>query len=255
MACNNSEYFVGNGPLYIRRVGGDCAGPTEGFWPVGDAGEFSISNDQSFNDHYESQTGARTRAARWLESTSVEFSLQVFDFKLETLAALLQGTQSAAVAAGSVAAEAITDAYEDQVFYVAFPGISAVTILDGATPLVEGTDFELIDSGRDGGIKIISGAPNFSAGNQLDVDYTHVGIEGSVSALTSGVEDYEIRFNGINLNNQNKPVIVNVKRAQFSAAENISLIGTDITELTFTGAVLPDANGDFYEIVKSNDVV
>lgn len=255
MACNDNEYFVGNGPVYIRRVGGDCAGPAEGFWPVGDADQLEISNDQSFNDHYESQSGNRTRAARWLESTTVDFTLSVKDFKLDTLAALLQGTKSAAVAAGSVVAEAVTDAYEGQVFYVAFPGISAVSIVDGVTPLVLGTDYELVDSGRDGGIKIISGAPNFTAGNQLDVDYTHLGIQGAVKALTSGVEDYEIRFNGINLNNQNVPVLVNIKRAQFNAAENIALIGTDITELTFTGAVLPDVNGEFYEITKANAIV
>lgn len=254
MACNDNEYFVGNGPVYIRRVGGDCAGPAEGFWPVGDADVLEISNSQTFNDHYESQSGARARAARWLTETAVEFTLSVKDFKLDTIAALTQGTKSAAVAGGSVVDEVVTDAYEGQVFYVAYPGISAVSVDDGVTSLVLGTDFELVDNGRDGGIKIISGAPNFTAGNPLDVSYTHVGVEGAVKALTSGVEDFEIRFNGINLNNQNKPVIVKIQRAQFNAAENIALIGTDITELTFTGAVLPDANGEFYEIVKANAV-
>lgn len=255
MACNDNEYFVGNGPVYIRRVGGDCAGPTEGFWPVGDADQLEISNDQSFSDHYESQSGNRTRAARWLESTSVDFTLSIKDFKLDTLTALLQGTKTAAIAAGSIIDEPITDAYEGQVFYVAYPGISSVVIVDGATTLVAGTDYEIVDGGRDGGIKIITGAPNFTAGNTLDVDYAHVGIQGSVKALTSGVEDYEIRFNGINLNNQNVPVIVKIARAQINAAENIALIGTDITELTFTGAILPDAGGEFYEIVKANSVV
>lgn len=256
MACGNQNYFVGNGPVYLRRVGDNCGAPNEGWWSVGDANELKISISQDFADHYESLTGVRARSARWLNQTAADFTMSVQNFNATNLAALLQGTASGAVVGGSIVDESNTNVYEGQVFFVAYPGISAVSIDEGITPLVLNTDYELVDGGRDGGIRIITGAPNISGSGPLtlDVSYTHVGVSDVISALQTGVQDYEIRFNGINLNAPNTPVIVTMNRAQVNAAEELSLIGQDITSLSFTGAVLPDSGAEFFTVTLSNTV-
>jgi len=257
MACTDQEYFVGNGDVLIRPVADDCGDPTGGWFKLGDADTLSISNSQDFGDHFESQSGNRVRSARWRNSTTVDFTLAVQNISIDNLVVLLQGVDSGAVAAGSVVSEEVKFAYEGKWVYTAYPGITSVSVSNGngspATALTLNTDYT-IDS-RNGGIYIVSGSPNFVGdGSSLYVSYTHVGIEGAVEALAAGVQDWQIRFNGINLNATNKPVIVTLKRAQINATEELSLIGQDITSLSFTGAVLPDTNNEFYEVVKSNAV-
>ena len=129
--------------------------------------------------------------------------------------------------------------------------------------LVEDVDYTILTksgdaagSSRDGAIKMITGAPN--AGTYpmtLSVDYDHVGTEGAVKALTSNVSDYEIKFQGVNMTAPSKMVSVEIHRAQFNATEELSLISSEATlTLAFTGAVLPDTNGEFFSVTKVNAV-
>lgn len=261
MACGDQNYFVGNGPVYLRKIGDNCGGASEGWWAVGDANELSISISQDFGDHFESLTGNRVRSARWLNQTTANFTLSVQNFNATNLTALLQGSNSGAVVGAAVVNELHTDVYEGQVFFTDYPGISAVslTLTTGSpnTPLVLGTDYTLVDAGRDGGIKIITNGPNIPVASpfSVKVSYTHVGIAAAIEALQTNVSDYEIRFNGINLNAPNTPVIVKLHRAQVNAAESLGLIGQDISSLTFTGALLPNATQKFFSITLANTIV
>lgn len=252
MPCGTNEYFTGNGDVLMRRVGSDCGTVSEGWFKVGDANELMISIAQDFASHFESQSGNRLRTARWLNQTEVDFTLSVQNFDLDVLTALLQGTKNAAVVGGSVIDEVIGNVYEDRWVFTQYQGISAVTVTSnsGATTLVSGTDYSL--DARNGGIYIIDDT-NVTA-NSIEVDYTHVGIEGSVDALTVPVEDFQIRFNGRNLTSPDKPVIVTMNRAQVNASETLSLIGQEITSLTFTGALLPDSNEEYFTVIKPNAV-
>lgn len=258
MACNNQEYFTGNGEVLIRKRASDCGAATEGFRKLGDANQLLINFAQSFGDHYESRSGNRQRAARWVNQTEGNFTLSVQNLSMENLTDLLQGTDSGAVAGASVTDEVVPYAQEGKWVFTAYPGISSVTVNVGAgspgTLLVEGTDYTL--DARNGGIYIIEGAPNIPGSTPFTVwvDYTHVGIEGLVEALTTAVQDYEVRFNGVNLTATDKPVIVELHRAQFSVTEELSLIGQEITSLTFTGALLLDENDQSVSIMKSNAV-
>lgn len=250
--ANTNEYFVGNGKIYIRRLDSTLA-PEEGWREVGDANELSISISQDFGNHYESRSGNRVRAARWLNSTESSFTLSVQNLSIPNLVDLLQGTDSGSVASGNVVDESVPNGYFGAWVFTEHPGISNVTVEDGATALTEGTDYEL--DARNGGIKILEGSPNITSSEPitLTVSYDHVGIAGAVEALTNNVSDYEVRFNGINLTQPNVPVIVQMHRAQFNATEELPLIGQDITSLSFTGALLPDDNNQQFNVVKANE--
>jgi len=267
MACGNQEYFIGNGPVYIRRIGDDCASATEGWVAVGDANELMINISQDFGNHYESLSGNKVRAARWLNQTDTDFSLSIQNFSVANLTKLLQGTEQASVVSASVTLEQVTNVYEGEIFFTANPGISSIVVRDynGGTPvlLVEDVDYTIVEkagdtanSSRDGAIQMITGAPNVVSSYPMviEVDYDHVGTEGAVKALTSGVSDYEVKFSGINRNATSKNVVVDMFRAQFNATEELSLIGDEITSLSFTGALLPDGNGEFFTVTKVNAV-
>jgi len=252
MACGTNNYFVGNGEVLVRRRADDCGDPSEGYRKLGDANTLMVNISQDFGNHYESTSGNRVRSARWLNQTEANFTLSVQNFDAENLADLLLGTDSGAVAGAAVVGEVVPDAYLDRWVFTEFPGISAVSVTSdsGGNVLVLDTDYEL--DTRNGGIKIIDMTDVVD--NSIEVDYTHVGIEGLIEALTTNPEDFQVRFNGINLNSSNKPVIVTLKRAQFNATEELSLIGQEITELSFTGALLPDENSEFFDILLSNQV-
>lgn len=255
MACTNQQYFVGNGKVLFRKVVDDCGSPSEGYREIGDASELMIAHAQDFGSHFESQTGTRNRAARWKNSTEVSFTLSLQNLSPLNLVDLLQGTDSGAVVAGTSTNELVTNSFLNRTAFTAFPGIVITSIVQNTfvTALVSGTDYTL-DS-RNGGITMISSANMVGAQPwTLKVTYTHVGIEGLVKALKTPVRDFQIRFNGINLNAPNKPVFVEMFRAQVNATEQLRLIGQEITALTFTGALLPDANNDFYKVTIANPV-
>jgi hypothetical protein len=90
--------------------------------------------------------------------------------------------------------------------------------------------------------------------NTIEVSYTHVGIEALIEALQNSSQDYEIRFNGVNLNSPNKPVIVTMHRARLYPAEELSLIGQDVTSLAFSGDLLLDSNDNVFSVEFANSV-
>ena len=245
-----NQYFIGQGELNVRKLNDDGT-PAEAFWALGDTDSFTTDISVSKQNHYESESGVRRKAATWNTQTDMTFSMAVKNFNLANLAALLSGTDTGAVVAGSIVSptEVITiGAGDSGVVYTQYPGISAVSVWDGdgVTALVLDTDYEIESvggiAGFSGGIRILSGAPNFTGPN-IEVAYTHVGIQGAVEALTSPFANYEIRFNAVNMNAPSTQVIVEIPIAQFNPAESISWIGTDIASFDFTGDILTPADG------------
>ena len=263
MAITN-DYFIGQGELMVRRLNDDET-PAEAFWGLGDTEQFTTDTSTSVQKHYESTSGARRLAASWNNQTDQTFTLNVKNFNLENLSALMAGTQNSSVAAGSVTGESITLAAGGSgTVYTQYPGISAVTVYDalGGSPytqLVEGTDYTIDSvggiSGFGGGITILAGAPNYTGPN-LVVDYTHVGIQGSVEALTTPFQKYSIRFNAVNMKNPGTPVIVEVPVAQFYPAESVSWIGNDaVATFDFTGDILTPSDGSAPIVVTESNAI
>jgi len=256
MSCAGNRYFVGQGDVLVRKLDGPCGTPTEGWWKLGNASELMTSISQEFADHKESSSGNSVRDERWLVSSTADFSLTVDNFSIDNLSLFTQGEKVAAVAAGTIATdgETLSNVYEGQWTFTAYQGISAITLKEGATTLVEDTDFT-VDS-RNGGIFIIEGAPNISGSGPLTlgIGYTHKGTEGEVKSLKAAVGVYQVRFNGIDKNNANKPVIVTIPNAQINAAEELSWISDEALVMSFTGACLKDANGEYFNEKLSNSV-
>ena len=253
-----NQYFIGQGELNVRKLNDDGT-PAEAFWALGDADVFTTDIAISKQNHYESESGVRRKAATWNTQTDMTFTMNVKNFNLANLAALLSGSDTGSVASGSIVDEVVSIAAGDSgVVYTAYPGISAVSVVDGdgLTSLVLNTDYEVESvggiAGFAGGIRILPGAPNYTGPN-IEVSYTHVGIAGAVEALTVPFANYQVRFNAVNMNAPSSPVIVDIPVAQFNPAESISWIGTDIASFDFTGDILTPLDGSAPIVVTESN--
>lgn len=257
MACNNTNYYVGQGTVYMRALGDGCGAATEAFYSLGDADAFTVSPSTSFIEHYESTSGLRKKALRVQDTQDTDFSLSVKNINAKNLATFLAGTDNGSTVAGSVIAENIAVAAAGTVF-TRYQGISSVSITTGgssATAMSLTTDYTL--DTRTGAITITAtGWTKIDADDDdsIDVDYDHVGEQFDIDTLQNIAGDYEIRFEAVNRSEPNTPVTVILHRASISTADELSLIGSEVMSLNITGAALEDANGDTMTIRKANTV-
>lgn len=257
--ANENTYFVGQGEITIRKLNDDGT-PAEAFWHIGDANELTTDISVSKQNHYESQTGTKVKSVTWNTQTDSTFSMAVQNFNADNLRVVLSGTDTGAVAGASVVDEIVEFAAgADGINYTVYQGITAVSVNDGdgVTPLVEGTDYEIEAEGGitgfSGGIRLLVGAPNYTGPN-IEVSYTHVGVKGVVEALTTPFQNYEIRFNAVNMAAPNSPLVVKIAKAQLNPVESIGWISDDIGDLTFTGDILKPVSGAPIVVTVANEV-
>jgi hypothetical protein len=237
MACN---VFAGQGEVLIAKLD-SSNNPIGGFVALGNMEQLTINTSVERNHAYESTSGKRTKCASWTTQTDQTSVMEIRDFNLANILFVTQGVDSGSVAGASVTDEATGSVYQGEIFYTAYPGISAVSITssDGLTSLVEGTDYDIVDA-NNGGIKIKASAPNVTDGDTLLVDYTHVGLSGAITMLTGTQQRYAVRFNGKSMTDLNTPLIVELPVVDFQPAEELSFLSTDGVTLSLSGDILSE---------------
>lgn len=238
MATCNTEYFIGNGKVYVAPR--TSAGAISGGWAeLGDSDSLSINLSQTFADIYESCSGNNNIAAHVPVTTDWEFSVDALSFSKDNLARALYGTASV-VSSGSAVDEPLVGYALNQPIFTAHPGISAVVVKDGATTLTLGTDYT-VDAAT-GTITLIS-ATNLTgpAPYTITASYTYAAYDKVVTA-TGTLSELAFRFVGINKVTQ-KNVIVDIHRVALNMTEAVNFIGNEYQKFTLSGMVLPDANG------------
>lgn len=259
MACNNTNYYVGQGKVYMRALGDGCAPATETFFALGDADSFVVSPTTSFIEHYESTSGSRKLALRVQDTQSTEFSLSVKNISAKNLAVFTAGVDAGATPAATGFVESKIPVVAAGTVFTRYQGISNVTVTTGGTlaTAMSGLGVDYDYDSRTGAIEITpAGMAKITADDDdsIDVTYDHVGEQFDISALQKLSGDYEIRFEAINRSEPNTPISVILHRASVSTADELSLIGSDVLSLNVTGAALEDANGNTLTIRKANTV-
>jgi hypothetical protein len=223
--------YIGSGKIYMRDLAG-----TGGLVEVGNVSKLDIGTEEEVKElrDYRSPGGGVLNEVRRI--TAVALAMTLHDVSPDNLAMALYGTTSA-VAAGTVASEAVT-AKLDALVRLAHTGISDVVVKDATdtTTHVEGTDYEV----RPAGLWILSGGA-IADGATIHVSYSY-SAQDVVQALTSAQGTYELVFEGLNEARSGKPVIVDVWRARFGAASTISFIGDDYAGLEIEGKALKDTD-------------
>jgi len=231
----NTEYFVGQGRIYVapRATNGAIVG---GWTDLGDTSKCEVTIKQNFVDDYESQSGNRTIALHVPIQTDWTFTVDAKSFAKENLARAFYGTATA-VTGSTVTGETVTAFGLNQIVPLRNPNVSSVVVTAGSTTLTAGTDYTVDAVG--GTITLISAA-NLTGGApySLTVAYTFASYE-RMEANTQTITEYAFRFEGINMATKKK-VIVNAHRVAVDLATTLSLIDTKVGLLTMAGMMLPD---------------
>lgn len=95
----------------------------------------------------------------------------------------------------------------------------------------------------------------FVEGDAVAVDYTYAA-QYEVEALTEGVKELYMRFEGLNTADENAPVIVEVFKFSTDPLKDLSLISDKIQEFVLEGSVLADSSkvtgSKFFKVLKTN---
>lgn len=246
-------YAVGQGKIWIADR--DSSGRTSGFTWIGDTDGFTLAGTQENLEFRESYSGNRAKVLDLVTSTDFSVSMQVRNIDAANLKRAFYGTSAAGTGA-TVTNEAHV-AYASSSIFLKHPGVSAVSITKGVTPLVAGTDYTV--DATFGRIDFVAGSSIItgSGSHAIEVDYTYATYEGKVQALKGGAKNYMVRFEGKS-QFDNKPMIANLWNVRLSVPDSLELIGTDVGVLTLSGGLqaapeilTTDAESQFFEIIRS----
>jgi hypothetical protein len=250
-------YFYGQGKVYSRPYGSTDSGGWR-WW--GDVSALTFGGTEETASHKESYSGMKAKVREF--SLGVDYSLTatLHQIDADALALVLRGTVSA-INSGSVTAEALGALAAGDVIKLAHPyRVSSLVITDSA-----GTPATLAPANYDlnvatGSLEILNvpaglTAPFFAA-------YQYAGGR-QVSFMTAPPKDVEFRYEGINLAENNAPVIVEFYRVSTQMLQELALItsGNDVAGMEFNAAPLLDGSkpangalgqyGRFIEVIEA----
>ena len=222
-------YSYGQGKLYlaVRDAMGNIGAQR---W-VGDVSELSISLTVESFEHSESYSGTRQKVRKIITSRTGEVSAKFHEFSAANLALLLLG-EEVTVSAGSVTGEKLPAVIKagDRIT-LAHQDVSEVKI----GSLVEGTDYT---------VDPIFGAVEFLKDISANTDtaaykYGEVQI---IAMLTTNPKDLFLRYEGINLAENNEWNVVELYKINFTPTEALSLINNEnsLDALNTKATVLAD---------------
>lgn len=236
---NNETYLYGQGRISVAVRDPTTGAPGPFRW-IGDVSALSVKLAVTKVQHSESFSGQRAlvRSFPTAKSATVDMTLDQID--PANLALVLYGNAQT-VATGTVTAETLpgTLAVGDSVF-LANPGVSDVVITDSTgTPLtlVAGTDYNVNPgSGRVDILNLGAYVQPFKA------NYSYSGRE-SVGMFTSGQPSLALKYEGINLAENNAPVLVDLYNVAPDPLAQLDLIstGNDVAGMQITAGILLDS--------------
>ena len=220
--------LIGGGECFIAPFAGGAA-----MRFLGEASkvELTIDEEKKTLKNYSTPGGGNADSVSLI--TGAQLVVTAHGFDAEALAMATFGE------AGSITGASVTD--EEHTAYLggylraaAGVSLSSVSILNGATPLVEGTDFEV----KGGGVRILPGATNVADGETVLMSYTHA-TSRTVEAILNAGKEYRMTFDGFNQANDNTPVVLDVWRVK-NTPSSIGLVTDDFGNIEFTFDLLKD---------------
>lgn len=221
--------YLGSGKIYAR-----VAGAAAGLMELGNASklELAVKEDkQKLKDSTKPGGGTYASVSR-IDTVTAQMTLS--DLNKTNVARAVFGTESAVT--GAAVVDEVVKAYKGALVPLAHPNPTDVVVTNSAaaTTYTENTDYEV----RPGGIFILA-AGAIADAQDLKVDYTFAAYH-QVEAMTQGAITLELHFEGLNEANSDKPVIVDIYRAQLSPTKALSLLGDKFADLQIEAEVLKD---------------
>jgi formyltetrahydrofolate synthetase len=244
----NNFYYSGQGVVLIGDRDENTGKPI-GLIPVGNVSDLKITIATTVIEHQESQTGQRGIDLRLTTQVKAALSMTMENFNAKNLATALRGTATA-IAAGSVTAEAV-QGHRGQVLPLEHMKVSTVVVHQASTALTawvdDATPWDYKVNADAGSIELNGDSTSFAglvASTDttllsLTVDYAYAA-QNEVDALTSGMVNKYLRFEGLNTADTNAPVVVEVFKFSVDPLKEMAMISDTIQQFVLEGNVLAD---------------
>lgn len=233
-------YYYGQGKFSLAPLDPVTGLPGAFVW-VGDVSAAQAKYSSDKVQHKESFSGQRGLARSFPVGSGCDLSLTLHAFSPDNLARVLRSTVQSTTA-GSASGESLgTGLTVGAQVRLANPGVSSVVITDSAgtpgTLLVEGTDYS-VDANF--GIVTVLNVGTYTQPFKAAYSYKS---RDAVGMFTQGQQYYALKYEGYNLAESSKPVIVDFYKLAPDILQQLDLIstGTDVAGLTLTGSALIDS--------------
>lgn len=251
---NTEDYNLGRGICYFAPLVNSLPGA---YRDLGNAPEFNISIENETVEHTSSRAGLRSVDKEVTISQKITLSITIDELNFENLALFFSGstaTFSNAVAIAGFSEHQMVTGVELGRWYdivdsngVRVYNITAgnLTVEDGATTLVEDTDYEVDETmGR---IFFLSTATNTSAGQDIDVTLSanaSAGTVDEVRALTQSATTGALKFISINPAAGDRKTEYQFHQVSLKATGDFALIGDEFTTMQLEGTAEKNETAD-----------
>lgn len=250
---NTADYNLGRGIIYVATLVNGL--PDDAGWrDLGNAPEFSVSNEVETLEHQSSRQGLKITDKEVTISQKINLAFSLDEINFQNLALLFSGgafteptinpaiagfgpiDQTAAVTLGrhydltSLASQAGVRAYDIQAANLTLNETSGAPVL-----LVEGTDYTVDE--KNGRVFILSTAVNIAAGEPFSATLAaDAGAEDvdEVRALTQTTVTVALKFISENPANNDEQTEYKFHQVGLKAEGDFSLIGDEFTTMGFT---------------------
>lgn len=234
-----SYYYSGQGRLLIGERD-TTTGEAKNMLAVGNVTSLTIDIATTKFEHKESMSGLRATDLTIIQEQTATFAFTAESLLLDVLAQGLYGSQAGVT--GAAVTNELHMAKRGYMIPLLHPNVSGITIetVSGATPLVDGTDYDY-DAGF-GTIYIRSDSPvvDPGEGEQVSIDYTY-GNYDRLDAFTTGTPPERfLRFEGLNTVNGDLRLI-DIFRGSFDPITGLEFINEELGSAEFNGTILPDS--------------
>lgn len=234
-------YYYGQGRISIAIRDALTGVPGAYRW-VGDVSALTVKLATEKVEHKESHSGQRGLARSFPIGKTATIDMTLHQIDTDNLSLALYGTSTSTIG-GTVTAEALpADLVVGDEVRLANPGVSALVLTDSTptTPktLVLDTDYTVDPAfGRITILNITGLVQPFQAA------YTYAARK-AVGMFTTGQPNIALRYEGVNLAENNAPVLTEFYKVAPDPLQELALIttGNDVAGMAITAAVLLDSN-------------
>ena len=222
-----SDYFVGHGKVYAAQR--DVDGDPTGFLDLGNCPSFVLTPG---NRGLRDVTNPEVLPGMFPAGVTGSIRLVLDELNANNLSQAFYGS-NIAVTENSVVGETVK-AYTGKFCPTQYINISSVTV----SGKVEGTDYTVDPAG---GLHVIQVGTSEGESWSVSYDYSDQNVS---AAFSLAPELLWIRFNGINIAEDNAPVVVDVYKVRFVPVDDVQLIGDTFLSMTLNGKIQYDSTKD-----------
>lgn len=251
--ANGANLLLGRGKIYFER-NNPTTGAGTGLEFLGNCTQLEITPSVERREKFSSTRSSATKLASVPISQSHQVAITMDEYVPYNLALALMGDAGLlAQASSTVTGETLTTSVKKGRSYTtAFRKISTVVVKKGASTLVLGTDYEILDATR-GLIRILPGSVTVVDGDTVTVDYAYAAdTSEKVAGGTVGKIEGRLVFIGDPVNG---PVYdLEIWKISINPAGALALIQDDFGNIPLQGEILDDATNHptepLYRMVK-----